>query len=98
MAEPSRDDLREIEIRLPAFVPREDDGPPADLVGHVDMQLLSPQQRRGLQVLLTGLNRSHSRTDDGKHVDTAAQAVRWILERICDACESPEGRATAKAY
>lgn len=70
---------REIEIRLPVVV---DGEAPGGLVGHVDVQLPSSQQRRGLGVLLTGLNGTHRRTADGRHVDTAAQAVRWFLEQI----------------
>lgn len=81
MAGPTDGELREIEIRLPAFSPC-GGGPPATGVEHVDARLLSRQQCRGLQALLMGLNRTHKRTEDGRHVDTAAQALRWILERI----------------
>lgn len=49
--------------------------------GHVNVQL-DVIQRRGLRRLQDGLNHQNLRLRNGRHVGTAADAVRWLMEEI----------------
>ncbi len=45
---------------------------------------LSQDQRKGLKMLTMGLHHEHARLASGKHVDSPADAVRWLLEQIAN--------------
>ena len=53
---------------------------------HIDVHLVGryggAAQRRALKRLTVGLNESHTTLKCGKHVDTTADAIRWLLEQI----------------
>lgn len=71
--------IREIAITIPAQDGREGDARQT----HVDVQRLSPLQERGMSLLFYGL--VHARETFGpanRLVDSKADAVRWLFERI----------------
>ncbi len=39
-------------------------------------------ERKALADLTTALQRSHATLEDGKHVDTSHEAVRWLMQQI----------------
>ena len=77
-------DLQQVTIRVP--VDREARGE----IQHVDVRLSSPAQRQAMHGLLAGLRSTHAQTADGRHVDTAAQAIRYGLEQIAAAAQNRE--------
>lgn len=50
---------------------------------HVEARL-SPRQAEAMRRMYDGLRLGHHQLDDGRHVDSAADVVRWILERAAD--------------
>ncbi len=55
--------------------------PAAYLSTHVDAQL-SPRQACVLRSVFNGLNASSARLENGHHVDTMTDALKYILETI----------------
>lgn len=52
---------------------------------HIDARLTTPTQQRAMSSLATALKATHAQTANGDHVDTAAQAIRWLLEQVAAA-------------
>jgi hypothetical protein len=71
-------------IRLPKLVA--DDGYASR---HLDVGGLSPEQAQGFRVLLVALKRDHVQLGDKRerHVETAADTIRWIGEQLWAACQ-----------
>ena len=55
--------------------------------GHVDTQL-SQQQAKGLRQLFDSLDQAGERLENGRRVATAADAIRWMMERIAKKYEA----------
>ena len=51
-------------------------------VMHLDARLLTHDQQETFGRVLHALNLTHAQTADGRHVDSAAQAMRWLIEQI----------------
>lgn len=50
---------------------------------YVECQLANDAlAKRGLRALLDGLHEGHWKLGEGRHVDTASDAVRWLLREI----------------
>lgn len=49
---------------------------------HVEARLTTPKQRASMRRLLRGLLQAGERLDDGKLVQSNADAVRWLLEKL----------------
>ena len=49
---------------------------------HVDVQFSTREQRQGLRILFLGLHATSTRLANGKHVDSQADAVRYLMEQI----------------
>lgn len=45
---------------------------------------LTQRQADAMRVIFDGLHEAKRKLDSGKHVDSPADAVKWILERIAD--------------
>ena len=67
---------------------------PDGKVLHVDVRLTTPAQQRALYRLRETLNRGHAQTADGSHVDTAAAAIRCLLEKLDAAAFEQKQEAT----
>lgn len=50
--------------------------------GHLNLHCKTPDQRIALWRLVRGLQAKVARTQDGRIVATAADAVRWLLEQL----------------
>ena len=50
-------------------------------LGHVDVTL-DADQNAGLNRLFGALHHSSTRLANGRHIDTKANAIRWLLEQI----------------
>lgn len=48
---------------------------------HIDCRMRSEDERVGLRHVHQGLVDSHAQFADGKHVDSMADAVRWVCEQ-----------------
>lgn len=64
-------------------VPRGTLEPDAYLPRKIEARL-SIDQRKGLKMLTLGLRQQHTQLASGKHVDTHADAIRWLLEQIAE--------------
>ena len=53
---------------------------------HLDLRL-TVQQAASLRRVYVGLNDGHAQLADGRHIDSAADAVRWLLERVGEKAE-----------
>ena len=62
------------------------------ITGHVEVNHLSGQQKQGLNRLLNGLRGSRATLQDrNREVNTPADAVRWLLEKVAE-----DGNTTEK--
>ena len=65
-----------------------------EVVGNVphkiDAQLYSAEARRGLAVLRQGLEAAAEKRFDGAAIESNADAVRWLLERLGADAEAGE--------
>lgn len=52
------------------------------LSAHLQARLTSIPQRRAMRALTVGLVGAGERTDDGRPVRNATDAIRWLLERL----------------
>lgn len=52
------------------------------LTRHVEVARLGPRQRRTLRELYEGLRSSGERLANGKPIESAADAVRWLLDEL----------------
>ncbi len=66
------------------FVPVDDEEADGYVSTHLELRL-SADQARGLHRLWRALNKRDDRTLNGKHVQSRADAVRWLLEEIANA-------------
>ena len=57
-------------------------GPDAYAGLHIDLNLRNSTQARGWRQLMSGLDEAGERLQDGRRVQTATDAARWIGERI----------------
>jgi hypothetical protein len=67
------------EVMISAYVSR---GPINGYVSRRFEAHLTDQQAKALRSLRNGLHERHEKLANGHHVDTVADAVRWILERL----------------
>lgn len=49
---------------------------------HVEVGNLKPAERDILKRLRTGLSDAHVKLESGKHVESAADVVRWLLQQV----------------
>lgn len=73
-------EYREVQISVPLEVAE----PDGYVSTHVEVRL-SGRQAVGLHRLWRTLNRRDERTLNGKHVQSRADAVRWLLEELAEA-------------
>lgn len=52
---------------------------------HVEVGHMTPDQATALKRLAIGLDQQGARLANGKHIDSNADAVRWLLEQLGDA-------------
>jgi hypothetical protein len=52
------------------------------LSAHVEARLTTEKQRRNMRRMLQGLRQAGAKLENGRFVDTAADAVRWMLEQL----------------
>lgn len=53
-------------------------------VRHVNVNLSTEDQQIGLRRVFDALHGLHAKLANGRHVDTPADAVRWLLERVAE--------------
>jgi hypothetical protein len=82
-AEPHSTVLVGLPVRLPP-------NPDVYVSRHVEVRL-DRRQATALRRVFDGLNANHARLASGRHVDSAADVVRSILERIADDLDSSGG-------
>lgn len=66
-----------VEVSVPLAVL--DDGYAAR---HVDVQFKTARQKRTMRRIVRALQDQHAQMLDGRHVDSAASAMRWLIEQI----------------
>lgn len=76
-----REPLRLVEVDVSLKLTLPDRVPSGYLSHHLDAQL-KPEQAAMLKRLTYGLNQKNDRTQDGRHVHTPADAIRWLLENL----------------
>lgn len=65
-------------IEVPISRPDDIDGP---VLMHLDCRL-KPDQRLALARIRTALVRRHATLADGRHVESLADAVRWMIDQV----------------
>lgn len=78
-------------IELPLCDPPEDSYIARERLGHIDVQLKTPQQRRGLRRLHEGLIVAGARFQSGRPVSSKADVLRYVFEQLGAA--DPDGPA-----
>ena len=49
---------------------------------HVDLNMMTPEQRRGLHIFYYGLLDTNQKLSNGRRVERPIDAIRWLLEEI----------------
>lgn len=52
------------------------------LSNHVEARLTSDRQKRNMRRMLQGLRTDGAKLENGRFVETPADAVRWVLEQL----------------
>ncbi len=66
-------------------------GPDDYMTDHLEVRLLTPQQRLGLRHLWTGADAAGLRLEDGRRLARPGDAIRWLLEQIAAAGQLSDG-------
>jgi hypothetical protein len=77
-----------VELTLPVSEPVSNGGFGATLasVTHIDMLIQSNVQKVGLLYLKTGLIAAGERLANGRKIETNSDVVRYVMEKIGEAC------------
>jgi hypothetical protein len=83
-APPPRSAGETVQVRSRLRIPLGEYDGKAELAMHVDCNLRRTEERINLRCLFLGLHNGHYRLADGAHIDSTADAVRWLLQHIAE--------------